>query len=261
MANILDKSSVREIYIKILEVPSSIDVLSTYERDEVLGFAKDIKKSREKGVYDLFNQAPQYIELKKDKLISEGIKEENLFEYLLNEDSLYSQASIVVKNIEFYKNKELRTRISKKDSELKLLDLANPENKTSKVKRTPRLERNISINTFKEMFEKITWEPVYFDALIEIDLIKKIPKGSDKFEYEYMGPNQSRFWTVKKIFVIKDIIKKGVAMRLFAELLKTKIKGIENMSYTAFGKCSKDPDEQYINKKIEKFLSVSLTAQ
>lgn len=146
--SLLDHSQIQELYDKVLEVPEAIPELSLYQVAVIRKHAVKIIEGCEQKVFDLFQSAPGYVEMKRQALIKENIREmpernpawarknrklvlsmdaflldrrnekikeleTHLFDYLLNDDLRYRQASFVFNKIEAFKNNIEETPVRK----------------------------------------------------------------------------------------------------------------------------------------------------
>jgi hypothetical protein len=87
-----------ELYWKLLKDPSLISELTKMQCFDVVEYAESIKEERAKLWWKIYEANPlaQHIRIMSVRALREGYPQEKLFEYLLNNDNDYSQASKVV---------------------------------------------------------------------------------------------------------------------------------------------------------------------
>lgn len=92
---VMTKNQVAMLCAKIQETPSLIESLTKYELEEMSVFVKTIIENRKDYIFDLFQNVPDYVEMKKNEAAKNGYSEDMLFIYLLNQDYKYKSAATI----------------------------------------------------------------------------------------------------------------------------------------------------------------------
>lgn len=147
MANILSKSEIREYFNKVNELPGFIDRLDRYECSEVLKYAYSRIESSTKAVYDMFRIVPSYIDQVAPRFLAAGYEEDQIFNYLLNEDTDYLQAVEVIRIIK--KSNEPDKSLTKENSDTEKVSnpavTVDPDQSNVKKKELTDLDVTIKI--------------------------------------------------------------------------------------------------------------------
>lgn len=156
MAKILTNIEISQHFSKLIETPSFIETLNTYEKDEVLKYTEKRHLEAVGFIYEIISHNPNYHYPENDK--------ENPFEHFAKGNSHYKEAKFVI---------DLINKSNFKSEPKQILPISFPANFSD-----PQLQKlfnylnpNIietDIYIFKEVFtgigksvdNKITWKPI-----------------------------------------------------------------------------------------------------